>query len=96
MKMADNNGRIDLPRREPKTRARDERKVAIGRRIREARDNANMSQHNLALLLGVTAGAICQWETGRTIPKSEHLILLPSLLSVARDWLVGLWKGNSN
>lgn len=68
---------------------RDPEKIAIGRRIREARDVADMSQHDLAIKLGVTAGAVGQWELGITIPKSVTLNRLPSILGVSRDWLVG-------
>jgi transcriptional regulator with XRE-family HTH domain len=63
-------------------------KAAIGSRIRDARDRMNMSQHDLALKIGVTAGAVGQWELGITKPKLETLTMtLPKLLGVSRDWL---------
>jgi transcriptional regulator with XRE-family HTH domain len=64
-------------------------KVQIGHRIREARDARDMSQHDLALVLGVTAGAVGQWELGITIPKTVTMSRLPSILGVSREWLEG-------
>jgi transcriptional regulator with XRE-family HTH domain len=78
-----------MPARTVDTRPPDQSKLIIGRRIREARVDADMSQHDLALRLGVTAGAVGQWEIGITIPKSQTLNRLPGILGVSHDWLVG-------
>lgn len=69
--------------------ALDPEKVALGRRIREARMGADMSQHDLALRLGITAGAVGQWELGITAPKGQTLQALPALLGVSHEWLAG-------
>jgi len=51
-------------------------KQLIGTRIRELRENRNLSPSELASQLGVTLTTVYNWEQGRNLPASE---LLPSL-----------------
>lgn len=51
-------------------------KQLIGNRIRELRENRNLSPSELASQLGVTSTSVYNWEQGRNLPASE---LLPSL-----------------
>jgi DNA-binding XRE family transcriptional regulator len=44
--------------------------------IRAARLRRKMTQAELARLLGVTKGAVCQWEQGRTLPQPRLAIEL--------------------
>lgn len=37
------------------------------------RKEANMTMEQAAEVLGVTSSAICQWETGRTMPSANRL-----------------------
>lgn len=60
----------------------------IGSRIRSARKEAKLTLEQLGSLLGLTKGAISQWETGRTAPD---LSLIPEIcrdLRVSADYLV--------
>lgn len=62
--------------------------MAIQDRIREAREQAGISQTELARLLGVTRSACSQWESQRgTAPRRERLEQLSSLLGVSFEWL---------
>jgi transcriptional regulator with XRE-family HTH domain len=67
----------------------DPKKVALGRKIREAREKAKLTQGQLAKALGLnTKQAISHWEVGRWAPEA---ILLPSIareLRVSIDWLL--------
>lgn len=49
------------------------------------RKKLNMSQKELADKLGVTQGAISQWENGITSPRIEKLIELAKLLGCSID-----------
>jgi transcriptional regulator with XRE-family HTH domain len=62
--------------------------MAIHDRIREARDQAGISQTELARLLGVTRSACSQWESsGGTAPRRDRLEQLAGLLGVSFEWL---------
>jgi transcriptional regulator with XRE-family HTH domain len=69
-------------------RQKDPRTEAVGLRIREARDKKGLSQHALALHLGITAGAVGQWELGYALPTMHHFDELPAILDVSREWLL--------
>lgn len=65
----------------------DPQKLAIGSRIREARERLGWSQHELAKRLDITAGAVGQWELGLAAPSMETFEVLPEILEVTGDWL---------
>lgn len=48
--------------------------------IREYRQAAGMSQRKLAAMIGVTQGAIHQWEVGKTLPMVDKLFKLADAL----------------
>ena len=48
-------------------------------RIREKRREAGITQEALARAVGVTQGAVVQWENGSSFPK---LVLIPRIASV--------------
>ena len=56
--------------------------------IREAREKAGMTQAELARALGVTQGAVYQWENGLTYPRLKILVLMSDLLHVSLTELV--------
>lgn len=62
--------------------------AAIGARIAEARRNRGLSQHDLALHLGITAGAVGQWEIGKNLPQMRTFEKLLDVLGVSRDYLM--------
>ncbi len=61
--------------------------IAIGRRLAQAREDRGISQSGLARALGVSRGAVGQWETGQTSPATENLSQAAIELTVAFDWL---------
>ena len=62
--------------------------MGIHDRIREAREQAGVSQTELARLLGVTRSACSQWESATgTAPRRERLEQLAQLLGVSFEWL---------
>jgi transcriptional regulator with XRE-family HTH domain len=64
-------------------------KITLGKRIRAAREAAGLSQHQLALRLNITAGAVGQWELGLVAPKQVTLMKLPQILEVSHEELMG-------
>jgi len=57
--------------------------------IREARKVKGLSQDQLAKMIGVTQGAVAQWENGLTHPSFEILPKLAAALGVTVDELIG-------
>ena len=63
------------------------RNELIGRRIREARLAAGLSQEQLGEKLDVSFQAVSTWETGKCIPDSDHLSALAGTLDLSLDAL---------
>lgn len=60
---------------------------SIGERIRQARKSRGISQHDLALKVGVTQPAIANWESGVHDPRRITLAKLADALEAPLDWL---------
>ena len=58
-----------------------------GKRIREARLAAGLSQEQVAERLDVSFQAVSSWETGKFVPDSDHLPALAKMLGVSLDSL---------
>lgn len=61
----------------------------LGRRIRQYRQATGLSQRALATRLGITSGAIGQWELGLKAPSTPRLAALGKALGVSLDILLG-------
>lgn len=59
----------------------------IGQKIRQLRKARGVSQALIAKTLGITQGAVSQWENGVTAPSSTQLIPLANVLGVGVDEL---------
>lgn len=57
-------------------------------KIREARKAAGITQTELAAKLGVTSGAVSQWEKGLTRPEIGKLKQLADVLKITVDDLL--------
>ena len=60
------------------------------KRIKELREEKELTQKALAEQLNTTNSAVCDWEKGRTQPDLEMLAKLAWLFEVSTDYLVGL------
>ncbi len=58
--------------------------------IRQNRRAKDMTQENLAEILGVSVSAVSLWESGKTMPDIALLPALCSVLSVSADTLLGI------
>jgi transcriptional regulator with XRE-family HTH domain len=66
----------------------DEEKARIGNAIKGARETIGLSQTALAARLGMTRGAVSQWEQAVTVPELAHLSRLSELLRIPITKLV--------
>lgn len=62
--------------------------MQIGARIRDHRTQAGMSQDDLAMRVYVSRQTISSWETDRTYPDVQSLLLLSNIFGVSIDALV--------
>jgi transcriptional regulator with XRE-family HTH domain len=60
-----------------------------GQRIKQARVKASLSTSQFAEAMGLTSGAVSQWEHGRTRPNRERLKKLCELLNCSPAWIEG-------
>ncbi len=62
----------------------------IGSTIKKLRRERDMTQEQLAELLGITANAVSQWECDRTAPDISQLPALANIFRVSADTLLGI------
>jgi transcriptional regulator with XRE-family HTH domain len=58
-------------------------------RFRECREKRGFSQKYVAITLGIKPPQISKWESGQTVPSTDHLIDLADLYGVGIDYLLG-------
>lgn len=61
--------------------------MTIGLRIKEARNDAGVSQEALADALEISQGAVSQWERGDTNPSADQIPAIALALGVTPNWL---------
>lgn len=60
----------------------------IGARLKIARKAAGMTQEYVASDLGLSRQAVCSWEHGREMPRSEAWFRLGLLYGVSLDFII--------
>ncbi|MCR4436912.1 MAG: helix-turn-helix transcriptional regulator [Clostridiales bacterium] len=70
-------------------------KKEIGNRLRMARENANLTQGDVAKMINSTFQKISSFETGRTRVDLETLVKLCSIYDVEPDYVLGTKKNES-
>ena len=57
--------------------------MTIGERIRYYRKNADMTQRELAATTGIHYVSICNYESGKMIPREDQIkVILPSIILI--------------
>ena len=62
--------------------------MEVGNRIREEREHKGISQEELARQIFVSRQTVSNWETGKTCPDVQSLLLMSNLFGVSVDSLV--------
>ena len=65
-------------------------KLNIGENLRKLRREKDLTQEQLAELLGVTFQSVSRWETGATYPDIELLPVMAELFGVSMERLLGV------
>lgn len=69
--------------------------VEFGERLRNLRKENNLTQQELADLIGVRNTVISFYEVGERIPSPKIIRKLASVLHVSADYLLGIDKSES-
>lgn len=64
----------------------------IADRIKQLREQNNMTQAELARKLHITRSAVNSWEMGISVPSTTLLMDLANLFHVSTDFLLGMQK----
>lgn len=64
--------------------------INLGERLKKIRIQNGITQEELSLQLYLTRQTISKWETGKSLPDIENLILLCQFYNISLDDLVGL------
>lgn len=70
--------------------------IALGKRIREARKNRNMTQEKLGELCGLSSAHIGHIERGTRVPSLETVFRISQELNVSLDYLLFDSKSDEN
>ena len=62
--------------------------VTLGDRICEARESKEFTVSQLARRLGVKTDTLKNWESGRSEPRPNRLVMLAGMLDVPVSWLI--------
>lgn len=62
--------------------------LAIGQRIKTAREQAHITQSELATLIGISTHYVSAIERGIKTPKLETFVAIAKVLGVSTDWLL--------
>lgn len=62
--------------------------MTLGKKLKEARKQAGLSQEQLSGKLGVSRSAVAKWETDKGLPDVDNLKILARLLNVSIDYLL--------
>lgn len=75
----------------------------FGQRLKQAREDRNLTQSDLAKLTGIGRNNFSNWEVGPTQPSKERIYKIAKALGVTFDYLVGedkmsnmVWDGEEN
>lgn len=63
--------------------------IAIGKRIREKREELKLTQEELGKIIGVSRVVVSYWESGSRDIKTGDIVLLADTLGVTTDYLLG-------
>jgi transcriptional regulator with XRE-family HTH domain len=69
----------------------EKQRVTFGATVRRLREARGWSQNDLASRLGVTGGAVAQWEQGATGPREQNVVQLEELFDTPGQlgWIIG-------
>lgn len=69
--------------------------IFLSGKIKQLRENLDITQSELAKKLGLTRSAINAWEMGLSVPSTQYIVELAKLFQVSTDFLLGIEENAS-
>lgn len=63
---------------------------SLAERIKLLRERLNITQSELARILGLTRSGVNAWEMGLSIPSARYIVELAKVFNVSADYLLGI------
>lgn len=64
--------------------------ILLSDKIKMLRENAGITQSELAKSLGLTRSAVNAWEMGLSVPSTQYIVELAKAFNVSTDFLLGM------
>ncbi len=64
--------------------------ILLSDKIKILRENAGITQSELAKSLGLTRSAVNAWEMGLSVPSTQYVVELAKSFNVSTDFLLGM------
>ena len=65
--------------------------AATGQNIHDMRIRANMTIKDIQTACGVTSTSVCNWQSGRSMPSIDNLVILASIWDVRINDILITW-----
>ena len=62
----------------------------IADKIKELREQLNMTQAALSKQLGITRSSVNSWEMGISVPSTQYIVELANIFKVSTDFLLDI------
>lgn len=69
--------------------------IFLSEKIKQLRENCDITQSELAKTLGLTRSAINAWEMGLSVPSTQYVVELAKFFQVSTDFLLGIEENAS-
>lgn len=67
--------------------------ISIGKRIKDLRTDADYTQNEMAVILGIDQSYYAKYENGKQAIPTRHLYAICLKFGVSADYILGLNKG---
>ncbi len=69
--------------------------IFLSEKIKQLRENLDITQSELAKTLGLTRSAVNAWEMGLSVPSTQYVVELAKFFQVSTDFLLGIEENAS-
>lgn len=63
---------------------------SLADRIRLLRESMDLTQADLARMLGISRSGVNAWEMGLTVPSTPYIVELAKIFNISADYLLGI------
>lgn len=63
---------------------------SLAERIKALRERTNMTQSDVARVLGISRSGVNAWEMGLSVPSTQYIVELAKKFDVSADYILGI------